>query len=51
MERCRKDFRRTPNIGQGRWKNAEKISDELRRSSGENGKLLKRFPTNSEDLS
>jgi hypothetical protein len=31
MENCRKDFQRTPNIGQGRWKNAEKISDDLRR--------------------
>ena len=69
MENCRKDFQRTPNIGQGIWKNAEKISNELLKSARvngknaekvrdelrilgwEDGKMLKRFPTNFEDLS
>ena len=32
-------------------KNAEKIRDELRISGMEDGKMLKRFPMNSEDLS
>ena len=45
FERCRKDFRRTSEVDQGRWRDAGKISDELRISDGEDGKMLKRFPT------
>jgi hypothetical protein len=46
MEKRWKDFRRTPNIGQGRWKNTEKISNELLKSARVDGKMLKRFQTN-----
>ena len=53
MESLWKDFRRTSEVGQGRWKNAGKISGELRISNPEcrlgiDGKMLKRFPTNFE---
>ena len=45
MESCRKDSRRSSEVGQGRWKVAGKNRDKLQRSGGDDGKMQESFQT------
>jgi hypothetical protein len=47
MKKYWKNFRRSLNIGKGRWKVAGKIPGDLRRSGRVDGKLLERIAMNS----